>query len=123
MGTKGYPMSFIFTRGFMRSSRLSKLMNLLCAVALLATPLAAQARPPSPNQGNETGRPAHGSFMSSDIDNVNLANGALHVQIRLYAGKIRGNFSNSQGVRYESKFRTMSNQIPYLNDTRTILAT
>ena len=104
----------------MRSLRLSQLVSLLYAVAILATPLAAQTPPPYVNQSNETGLPAHGSFMSSDIDNVNLANGALHVQIGLYAGKMRGDFSNAEGVRYESKFWTMSNQTAYLNNNSNL---
>src|ERR1700694_361836 len=100
----------------MRFMPLSKLANLLCAVALLSSPLAAQNPPPYVNQSNETGLPGHGSFMSSDIDNVNLASGGLHVQIGLYSGKMRGDFSNAEGVRYESKFWTMSNQIAYQNN-------
>src|SRR4051812_970948 len=56
------------------------------------------------NQSNETGMPSHGSFLVSDIDSVNLANGALHVQIPFYSGKMRGNFSVGLGIRYESKY-------------------
>src|SRR5207244_864683 len=93
---------------------------LLYAVAFLAVPLSAQTPPSYVNQSNETGLPAHGSFMSSDIDNVNLPSGALHVQIGLYAGKMRGDFSNDEGVISVSKFWTMNNVIAYHNNNANL---
>lgn len=87
---------------------------------LMVSPLPAQSPPPYVNQSNENGLPAHGSFMSSDIDNVNLANGGLHVQIGLYSGKMRGDFSDAEGVRYESKFWIMNNTIAYQNNNANL---
>src|SRR5207237_49157 len=74
-----------------------------CLVCSISSPLLL-GQSPYTTQANETGMPAHGSFLASDIDSVNLANGALHVRIPFYSGKMRGNFSNSSGIRYESKF-------------------
>jgi len=55
------------------------------------------------SQTNTTGTPDYGSFISSNIDQVNLANGGLTINIPLISRHYRG-FDLKMGYRYDSKY-------------------
>ncbi len=79
--------------------------QLAILAALLAAPAqhASAQTPGYLTNSNTTGMPEYGSFISSQIDRVNLANGGLSLNIPIVSRKGRG-VDYSLVYKYESKF-------------------
>ncbi|MGA7784832.1 MAG: RHS repeat-associated core domain-containing protein [Candidatus Acidiferrales bacterium] len=80
------------------------LSTAILGLAFLGFASAAQAQYPGYlTNSNDTGLPDYGSFISSKIDSVNLANGGLIIRIPLLTTKDR-NATVATGFQYDSKF-------------------
>jgi RHS repeat-associated protein len=82
--------------------RLFSTVILGLALSCLASVVHAQY-PGYLTNSNDTGLPSYGSYISSSIDTVNLANGGIILRIPLNTIKDR-NASLSTGFQYDSKF-------------------
>jgi RHS repeat-associated protein len=91
-------------------------------IAILLVWLAPDASAQYPGyvtNNNDTGMPNYGSFISSEIDTVNLANGGLMLHIPILSRKGRG-LDYSVYFDYQSKYWVMDTsfvQTPYPNWT------
>ncbi len=77
----------------------------LALLVLLAAPVSFGQTPGYQTNSNDTGMPNYGSFITSKIDSVNLANGGVSIHLPLFSRKGRGaGLDFNWGYRYESKY-------------------
>src|SRR5882724_1579468 len=82
----------------MTTQRLSRFLLLAALVAFFTPTVGAQ----SYGYQNNSGIPSYGSYVSSEIDTVDLAHGGLKIQIPVVARKGRG-WEVATTLRYDSK--------------------
>ncbi len=93
--------------------RISRNQWIGLALAILAFGLAPAAHAQYPGyltNSNDTGLPSYGSFISSNVDNVNLGNGGLTIRIPIDSNSGRGK-SDTLYWQFDSKFWTV---IPFV---------
>jgi RHS repeat-associated protein len=78
--------------------------------AFLLAPTARAQYPGYVTNSNDTGMPNYGSFVSTNIDHVNMANGDVNIVIPFVSLKGRG-LNNGLAFRFESKMWAMNTYV------------